>query len=114
HLDLAGGVGEAGEVVQHDVEAHARARAVGGGVAEERGGEAVGSHGAHVAFHQRLALGVGGLGVYLGRLVDHVLFRHAVDAARRHVDEPFDAGGARELGQVDRTLVVDLVGDGGR
>ena len=81
---------QAGQVVQHDVEPHPRRGAERGRVAQEGRREVVVGHAPTVALDERLALGVRGLRVDGRGLVDVARRRHAVDAARRHVDEALD------------------------
>ncbi len=110
HRDLARGEGQAGQVVQDDVEPHPRRGPEGGGVAQEGRREVVVGQGRDVALDQRLADGVGGLRVGRRGLVDGA-GGHAVDTARRHVDEALHAGGLGQGGQPHRPLVVHPVGD---
>ncbi len=99
------------QVVEHDVEAHARRGAVRRRVAQEHRAEIAAGHRADVALDQRLAFGIGGLRIGGRGLVEEVAGARAVDAARGGVDEAADPGAAGGLGERYRALVVDLVGD---
>ena len=81
------------EVVEDDVEAHPRRRAICGGVAQEHGAEVCTCHPSHIALHQYLAFGVRGLRVRSRGLVEEVTGARAVHAAGRGVDEAPDADG---------------------
>ena len=113
HADLADRVGEAAEVVEDEVEALPRARAVGGGVAHEDRGEVVVHQLAHAFLDEDLAARIGGLRAERGGLGAHLVAAGAVGRAGRGLDEAPDAGGARLLGQADRALVVDVHGEAG-
>ena len=82
----------AGQVVEDDVEAHPRRRAVGRRIPEERRREAVAASADRYALDQSLsALGVGRLRAERRRSRRRVLLGDPVHAAGRRVDESLDA-----------------------
>ena len=111
HLDLFDGPGESGEIVEDDIETHARAGAECRCVAQEHGREMGVGERADIAFDQHFALGIGGLRIRRRSLVAlaSVLGR-TVDAARGGIDKTRDTGLLAGPRQRDRADVVDLVG----
>ena len=111
HGDLLPRPRERAQVVQHDVETHARRGAIGRRVAKEGDAEIPSAEGADVLLDPDLALRVGGLRVGRRGLVEEASARpKAVDAARRGVHEPLHAGVFRRLRDTHGALVVDLEG----
>src|SRR5262249_42816193 len=63
HLDLFGGPGQSGKIVEDNIETHARASAECRCVAQEHGREMSVGERAHIAFDQHFALCIGGFRV---------------------------------------------------
>jgi hypothetical protein len=98
----------AGQVVDDEVEPHPGRSPERRRIAEERRREAVVRERRDVALDQDLALGVGGERLERRRLGAVGVGRRAVDAARRHVDEPLDTRLPGHRRQRDAAAVVDL------
>src|SRR5207249_3530215 len=91
HDDLLRRPGQGAEIIQYDVETHARGGPVSGGVAQEYGAEGLVGHCADVALHQRFACRVSGLRIHLRALVNEVAGRGAINAAGGGIYEPADS-----------------------
>ena len=111
HLDFLERPGKAAKVVQDEVETLPGRSAEGCGIAEIADGEVPVGQRAKIAFAKRLADRVSRLRIRLGFLGDIAVCRDSVNRARGHVDEPLDAGGFGCVRQMQRALVIDLVGD---
>ena len=112
HGDLFARPRQRTQVVQYDVEAHARRRPVGSRIAQERDAEPVVGKRRDVTFDVDLAVRVRGLGIGRRRLVEEVAARtDPVHAARGRIDEPLHPGRPGGCGYANGTLVVDAEGD---
>src|ERR1700686_3184375 len=109
HGDALGRPRQRAQIIDHDIEAHARRRTERGGIAQEHGGEIGARHRQQVTLHQHLAFGVSALRVDARVLVQKIPAPRAIDAARRGVDEAPDAGAHTLLCEGYRALMVDLV-----
>ena len=107
---LAAGEGSAGEVVDDDVSAQARARAVRRGVAQVGRAEVLVGELADALLGHHLALAVRRHRVELAVLGDGAVAGCAVEAARGREDVPRDAGVPGDLRQVGCAVGVDRVG----
>ena len=97
---LAREMGEADEVVHHQIDAEPGGEPVDRGVAQERGAEAVVRERGDVALDEELRHAVGGHRAERCGLGDGGRrVGRAVEAARRGEQEALDAGGPRELCQ---------------
>ena len=108
HPDHLLGPGVAGQVVDDEVESHARGCTERRRVAQKRRREAVVAERGDVALHEDLALGICRERQDRRRLRAEGVRCGAVDAARGHVDEPLDARLAGHRREADTAAMVDL------
>src|SRR5437588_3721346 len=109
HDDASAGPGQRAQIVQDDVEAHARRGAERRGVAQQHRAEMRSRHGAQVTLHQHLAFGVGGLRIDARVLVEKLSSARAIDAAGGGVDEAPDARTHTFLCECHRAVMVEPV-----
>jgi hypothetical protein len=106
---LAAGERRAGEVVHDDVGPQTRRRAVGGGVAQVGGAQAVAGELGDARLGHDLALAVGRHGMELGVLVEPSVAAGPVERARGGEQVTRDAGGPGDTREVDGAVRVDRV-----
>src|SRR4029077_10297827 len=83
HGDALGRPGQRTQIVDDDIEAHARRRAERGSIAQKYRREVRTRHYTKITLDQHLAFGVGALGIDARILVEKLPAARAIDAARR-------------------------------
>ena len=111
HCNLIGGCCQSTQIVENEVKALSWRCSECSGVSEIADREILRSERFQVAFASSFAFGVDSLRIYCCALVNHVFRRNPIDGAGRHVDETADTGLDGGVGEVNRALVVDIVGD---
>src|SRR5215468_3992380 len=92
HPDFFGCPGETGEIIENDIEPHARTGAECRRVAQEHGREMSIGERADIAFDKHLTSGIGGLRVWRRLLAAlAAVLCGAVDAAGGGIDKTWDA-----------------------
>src|SRR5208282_3482049 len=99
------------EVIQNNVEAHPRRKAVSGGWPQIDWTKPVVRQARDVAFGHHLRFAIGGNGIEISGLIDHRLPRLTVVAAGRSEHEAADANPFGKLSQADACTMIDVVGE---
>ena len=113
HTNLTCREGNAGQIVEDDVEALPGRRPERGRIAQENRREARVNHRAQFLLHQHLAARVSGLGVAQRRFGLAFGARRSLDDAGRRVHKPCDAGGFAFPREPDRPATIDFHRDVG-
>ena len=110
-VDDSAGDGKGRQIVEDDVEAHARRHAVGGRRPQIDGAESVARQEHDVVLGLDFGIAVRRHRVQRAGLVDHVIARQAVVAARRGKQKALDPGFLREFGDMHAAAMIDVVCD---
>ena len=112
-VDDSAGDGKGRQIVEDDVEAHARRHAIGRRRAQIDRAESIARHGHDVVLSLDLGISVRRHRIQWAGLVDHVIARQAVIAARRGKQKALNPCFLRELGHMHAAAMIDGVSDVG-